>query len=89
MREADAFLMLKGGTIMITFLIVLAILCVIFWIGFKLTGAVFKVGWWMFIELPIAIILFCFGAVFCCTILLIPVGIWLFKTGFRLMVPGV
>ncbi len=23
------------------------------------------------------------------TILLIPVGIWLFKTGFRLVVPGV
>lgn len=39
------------------------------------------------IKLPIACIVFALAIVFCCTIILIPVGIALFKIGVGLLMP--
>ena len=57
----------------------LAILTFMFWFAFKITGAVLSAVIWLVIKLPIAMIIFCLGIVCCATLLLIPVGIKLFK----------
>lgn len=60
----------------------------LFWIGLKVTGALFTAVFWLAFRLPLAIILGTLGFAVCCTIILIPLGIWLLKTGFQLLVPG-
>ena len=65
---------------MITFMICLALLAVLFWVGFAVTGALLKACLWLFILLPIGVVLCVLGAVLCCTLILIPVGrrfLWL------------
>lgn len=57
----------------------LAMLSFLFWVGFKVTGALLTAFIWLFIKLPIAIVIFCLGLACCATLLLIPVGIKLFK----------
>ncbi len=68
---------------------VLMILMVLFWIGFKLTGALLMAMFWLFIELPLGVMIGALGILFCCTLILIPIGIPLVKSGVRLMIPGV
>lgn len=60
-------------------IIALAILMVLFWVGFKVTGALLSAFIWLAIKLPIAIVIFCLGLTCCATLLLIPIGIKLFK----------
>ena len=74
---------------MIGFLIGLAFLTAMLWLGFKLTGALLTACFWLFIEVPLSLIMWGIGLACCCTLILIPVGIWLFKNGFKLLVPGI
>ena len=72
---------------MFTFIITMAILTALLWLGFKLTGAMLKACIWLFILVPLAcgiwgIALFC-----CCTLILIPIGIKLFAAGLRMVLP--
>ena len=55
---------------MITFMICLALLAVLFWVGFAVTGALLKACLWLFILLPIGVVLCVLGAVLCCTMIL-------------------
>jgi len=64
---------------MIEIIITLAVLFVLFWIGYHVTGALLSAAIWLFIKLPFAIIMACLGVVFCVTILLIPLGVKCFK----------
>ncbi len=64
---------------MIEIIITLAILCLLFWLGFYITGALLSATIWLFVKLPLAIIMACFGLVCCVTILLIPIGGKCFK----------
>ena len=73
---------------MITFLFCLLVLTILFGIAYKITGAILKACVWMLILLPIGLILMGVGAIFCCTIILIPVGIGIIKTGARVILPG-
>lgn len=66
----------------------LLILTVLLGIGFKLTGALLAALFWLCIKLPIACFVLALAIIFCCTIILIPVGIGLFKVGVRLLMPG-
>jgi len=61
--------------------------CILLWIGFKITGALLLAFLWLVIRLPIAIVMFALGVAFCCTILLIPVGLKLIGVGLRLLLP--
>ncbi|MBQ4564102.1 MAG: hypothetical protein IJA58_06455 [Lachnospiraceae bacterium] len=70
-------------------LIGLAVLCLMLWIGYKLTGALLVACFWLFIEVPVTLFLWALALVCFCTLLLIPVGIWLVKLGLRIVVPGV
>jgi hypothetical protein len=60
---------------MLEIIISLALLTFLFWLGFHITGALLSAAIWLFIKLPIAILLGCIGLVLCITILLIPLGI--------------
>ena len=73
---------------MITFMICLALLAVLFWVGFAVTGALLKACLWLFILLPIGVVLCVLGAVLCCTLILIPVGAKVFMAGIHVLLPG-
>lgn len=73
---------------MITFL-VFAILSALFGLAFYLTGAIAAALLWLCVKLPLGIILTVLGAVLCCTLLLIPLGIPLLKAGVKLILPFV
>ena len=68
---------------MIEFLI--GVLSILFWIGFKITGALFKACIWLFILLPVAFVLWAFGLLLCCTLILIPIGKRLFGAGCKVL----
>lgn len=70
---------------MITFLICLIILTALFGIAFEITGALLKACLWLFIRFPIGLVLWFLGLACCCTLILIPVGVCLFKAGGRVM----
>lgn len=74
---------------MFGFLFGLALLWCMLWIGFKLTGAIFLACIWLFVEVPLALAAFGVGLACCCTIILIPIGFWMFKFGLRMLIPGI
>lgn len=74
--------------IMISFILCLLLLTILFGIAYKITGAILKACVWLLILLPIGLILSGVGEIFCCTIILIPVGIGIIKAGIRMILPG-
>ncbi len=64
---------------MVEIIIVLAALTLLFWLGFHITGALLSAAIWLFVKLPLAIIMACLGLVCFVTILLIPIGDKCFK----------
>lgn len=73
---------------MFTFMLTIVILTVFLWLGFKLTGAVLKACIWLFLLIPFAFLIWGIALLCCCTLILIPVGIKLFATGMRVIIPG-
>lgn len=73
---------------MIVFFACLILITGLLGLAFKLTGALLKACLWLFIFVPVSIVLFVVGLVCCCTLLFIPVGIALLKQGARLIIPG-
>ena len=67
-------------------ILILALLTFLLGLAFKLTGAVLKAVLWVFIFLPIALVLWALAVVCCCTLILIPVGVFLFKAGMKLLI---
>ena len=68
-------------------ILILALLTFLLGLAFKLTGAVLKAVLWVFIFLPISLVLWALAVVCCCTLILIPVGVFLFKAGLKLLIP--
>lgn len=73
---------------MITAIICFIILSALFGLAFKITGALLKAILWLCIFLPVGLALLGLGIACCCTLILIPVGIILFKAGARVIIPG-
>ena len=71
------------------FLIVFAVLGLLLWIGFTITGGLLLTGFWLFIKIPLAILLFFLGMILCLTIILLPLGILCFKAGLNLLIPSI
>lgn len=72
---------------MITFILIMAILIGILVLGFcfHLVGSILKLVLKLAICLPCAILCAAVGVIFCCTLLLIPLGLACFKlAGFML-----
>lgn len=59
------------------------------WIGFYLTGALLRACVWLFILVPLTIVIWVLALVCCCTIILIPIGIHLFKVGLDILIPSI
>ncbi len=59
--------------------------CAFLWFACMMAGFAFSVLVWFVIRLPIALFLMALGAVFCCTLILIPIGVSLIGTGFRVL----
>lgn len=73
---------------MITILIIIGIVVILgglFGLAFSITGALIGALLWV-LKLPVALALWIVGIVCCCTIILIPVGLLLFKTGSILLI---
>ena len=73
---------------MITILIIVGIAIVlgaVFGLAFYLTGAILLALLWM-LKLPVALVLWVLGTVCCCTIILIPVGLILFRAGAGILI---
>ena len=70
---------------MLIALLIFVCLGTAFGIGFSITGALILTLLFV-IKLPVALILWILGAVCCCTIILIPIGLILFKTGTVILV---
>ena len=79
---------IEKGNKMLGILMMLGVLTFLLWIGFKITGAVFKACVWLAIEVPIALVIWGVALVCCCTLILIPVGVKLFGVGLRVLIPG-
>lgn len=72
--------------IIISVILILFILFAVLGAAFAITGTLLKALIWLCVSLPVSLILFALGLAFCCTILLIPVGIYLIKAGARVLV---
>jgi len=73
---------------MITLLILIGIAIVlgsVFGLAFHITGAILLALFWI-LKLPAALVLWALGAVCCCTVILIPIGLLLFKAGTGILV---
>ena len=79
---------MERRNIMISFILCLLLLTILFGIAYMITGAILKACVWLLILLPIGLILSGVGEIFCCTIILIPVGIGIIKAGIRMILPG-
>jgi len=66
---------------MLEIIIGLAIVCFLFWLGFKCTEFMLGVCILLFVKIPIALFLFGLGVILCITILLIPIGKKCFTAG--------
>lgn len=72
---------------MITTMVVQGVLTFMLWVGFKITGALITALIWLVIRMPLALAFWTVGIVCCCTIILIPVGIFFIKVGGSLFLP--
>ena len=70
---------------MLEFIIGVGVICLLFFVGYKISGAVFKILIWLCILLPISLCLWGLAIVCCCTLILIPIGIKLFRAGIALI----
>lgn len=70
-------------------ILIILVLCLFFGVGFSITGLFFATLIWLFVKLPVSIILFVAGIICCCTIILIPVGAALIKFATVLFIPGI
>lgn len=67
------------------FIIALAVLTFLFWIGYKMTGALLLAAIWLFVKLPIACLIAGVGLLCLITLLLIPIGIKCFKLSGQIL----
>ena len=70
---------------MLEIIIILALLTFLFWIAFHITGALLSAAIWLFIKLPLALLIGFLGLILCVTILLVPLGIKCFKLAFSII----
>ena len=74
---------------MFSFLIGLGVLTMLLGLGFKLTGALLSACIWLCISVPLGVGAVVIGLLLCCTIILIPLGLWFLKIGLKLIIPGI
>ena len=71
---------------MLEFIIGVCVICLLFFVGYKISGAVFKILIWLCILLPISLVIWGLAIMCCCTLILIPIGMKLFKVGVAVLI---
>ena len=66
-------------------ILTLIILGTLLWAGLKITGVLLSAIVWVFINLPVALVLWGLALACCCTVILIPIGIKLFGAGAKVL----
>lgn len=66
-------------------IITLIVLALLLWLGFHLTGALLSALFWLFVRLPLALLVFCLGIALCATLLLIPLGLKCFRLALEIL----
>lgn len=66
-------------------IIYLAILTMLLWIGYHITGALLSAVIWLCIKLPCAIIVGCLGIACCVLVVLIPIGLRCFRCAWNII----
>lgn len=66
-------------------MITLLCLFILFMIGFKITGAILSTFFWLFITVPVSIIICLIALVCMISIFLIPIGLFLFGFAYKLV----
>lgn len=74
---------------MISMIFAIILMIGLFSIGLRITGAILAAVLWLVVKVPVAIFLAALGAVFCCTLILMPVGLKLIALGVKLFLPFV
>lgn len=69
-------------------ILVVVIVALLLGMAFTITGALLTAVLWIAVKIPIGLVLIVLGAIFCCTIILIPLGLGLIKGGVALIIPG-
>lgn len=65
----------------------LLFICIFSWLTFKFTGLMLKILYMVCIGLPLAGIFAVLGVILCCTIILIPVGMGMFRMAGKMLCP--
>lgn len=65
--------------------LLISLLCLVLKLVFKLTGALVSLAFWIFVKLPVGVLLVVLGIVLCCTLLLIPIGKRVFQSGIKMI----
>ena len=73
------------GHLLLYILIAIGALILIIWAGFKITGSIFGILFWIVVKLPVAMLLFVFGLFLCISIILIKPGIGCMKMAGELL----
>lgn len=79
---------MKDIMVVLKIIIGLAILSCLLFLASKIVGALLAGAFWLFIKVPVGVILMAVGLVLCVTIIGIPLGRKIFKAGAKLFVPG-
>lgn len=66
-------------------MITLLCLFILLMIGFKITGAILSTFFWLFITVPVSIIICLIALVCMISIFLIPIGLFLFGFAYKLV----
>ena len=71
---------------MFEMIVAMGVLSILFFVGYKITGALFKALIWLCILLPLAVVIWGLALLCCCTLILIPIGVKLFKVGCNILI---
>ena len=72
---------------MLTALFLICLLGTVIGLFFKFTGLMIKIVYLCCVGLPCALVLWALGLVCFCTLLLIPIGKWMFRTAGWILMP--
>ena len=70
---------------MLELMFTLAVLALLFWLGFKFCTALLSILIWVCFKLPFALFIFALGLACCITILLVPLGLKCFSFGLDVL----
>ena len=73
-------------TVFLICVVVIALALLLIGAAFKLTGAIIKLLWWLFVKLPVSMVVGGLGLCMCFTVIFFPIGLALLKAAGHILV---